>query len=179
MPTAPVSGKLVDGVFRRVLGPDLTPPLVSSITALGIDLEQRSEVELLREVWYEAIALTAAGLFPQHSEAERLHRLGRHVIDALQTRNVLNRPWLSMAKLLGPRRAMRQAAEYSERFSPVKLEIHERGYRELEIHVEEDRQLEFLTGLLEGLVAALGGRRPTVSVLSTDGARAVLMAVWS
>ena len=67
----------------------------------------------------------------------------------------------------------------ARKFSPVKLELKEKEGREVEVHVQEDRQLEFLAGLLEGLVGALGGKAPRVHVMSQDGVHAVLAAHWS
>lgn len=179
MSTAPIPGKLVDGVFRRVLAPDLSAELKLQLAQLGIDLSHPGHHEYPRATWYQAVDATAAALYPQLAGPEQLHRFGRHVIDALQARGIVKGAWLTMAKMLGPKRSLKQAAEHSDRYSPVKLEIHEKPGRAVEIHVHEDRQLEFLSGLLEGLLHALGGKAAKVHVQSRDGQRAVLAASWS
>ncbi len=179
MSAKPISGKLIDGVFRRVLAQDLTPALQVRLAESGLDLDQGTHSEYPRETWYRAIEETAKALYPKDDASLQLRRLGRHIVESLDSRKIVKGPWLSMAKFLGPRRAMMKAAEHSERFSPVKLELHEKSGREVEVHVEEDRQLDFLAGLLEGLVGALGGKAPHVRVMSTDGLKSVLSAQWS
>jgi uncharacterized protein (TIGR02265 family) len=179
MSDKPIPGKLIEGVFRRVLAQDLTPELQRKLVESGLDLDQGLKAEYPRETWYRAIEETAKALYPREESAAQLRRLGRHIVESLDSRKIVKGPWLSMAKFLGPKRAMLKAAEHSERFSPVKLELHEKSGKEVEVHVEEDRQLDFLAGLLEGLVGALGGKSPHVRVMSTDGLKSVLSAQWS
>lgn len=173
-----VPGKLVKGVFQRVLFPDLSAELITELAGAGLDLSIPVKDAYPRPVWYRSIELTAESLYPEVEPPARLRQLGRHVIEALDSRKLVKGPWLGMAKLMGPRRALKQAVEHGAQFSPIHLDIKERSPKELEITVAEDQQTEFLAGLLEGLVEILGGRTPHVKVLSTANGRAVMAATW-
>ncbi|MCU0695417.1 MAG: DUF2378 family protein [Myxococcaceae bacterium] len=174
----PIPGKLVKGVFQRVLFADLSAELIAALAGAGLDLSVPVQEAYPRPVWYRSIELTADSLFPDGDQASRLRRLGRHVIEVLEARKLLKGPWLSMAKLMGPRRALKQAAEMGGQYSPVQLDVRERSSRELEVTVAEDQQAEFLAGLLEGLVGVLGGKAPAVRVESAGNGRAVMAASW-
>jgi uncharacterized protein (TIGR02265 family) len=170
-------GKLIDGVFRRVLAGELSASLVDELRVLGIDVTAPAPDVVPKETWYQAISLTAARLYPaEASQAER--KLGRHLIAALQSRNLVKGPWLTMAKFLGPKRALKQAAEHADGFSPVPLRVVERSSKEVEVHADDGKQPDFLAGLLEGLIDALGGKEPSVVVASTSAERTMFVASW-
>jgi len=173
-----IPGQLVKGVFQRALFQDLSADLITALAEAGLDLSAQVKDAYPRAVWLRSIELTADSLFPEIDSATRLRHLGRHIVSALETRKLLKGPWLAMAKLMGPRRALKQAAEYGAQSSPVRLDVRERSSRELEVTIAEDEQAEFLAGLLEGLVAALGGKSPQVRVEFTGNGRAVMAATW-
>lgn len=167
-------GKLFDGVFRRALGPQLTVELKAALLAEGLDLDALQPT-YPRAVWYRAIGCTAEALFPGDPSGQR--RLGKHIMTMVDERHLIKGPWLGLARLLGPRRALRQAADHVEH-SPIRLSIFEKATTEFEILVDEVEQPEFLAGLLEGAIALLGGREPRAVVQGARGAGTVLSARW-
>jgi uncharacterized protein (TIGR02265 family) len=173
-----VPGQLVKGVFQRVLFQELSADLIGSMAAAGVDLSVPLQETYPKASWLRAIELTANSLFPDTPYADRLRRLGRHIIETLESRKMIKGPWLTMAKLMGPKRALKQAADLGVKYSPVRLDVKERSGKELEIDLDEDAQPEFLAGLLEGLVEALGGRDARVKVESATNGRAVMAATW-
>jgi uncharacterized protein (TIGR02265 family) len=173
-----IPGQWVKGVFQRVLFPDLSADLIIALAGVGLDLSVPLAEAYPRVVWYRAVELTADSLFPELLQDKRLRQLGRHVIQSLESRRLVKGPWLGVAKLMGPRRALKQAAQMGAADSPIPLELTERSAREVEIVVAEDQQAEFLAGLLEGLVAALGGKSPQVIIESVGNGRAVMAASW-
>lgn len=173
-----VPGKLVKGVFQRALFPDLSADLITALAGAGLDLSIPLQEAYPRPVWYRSIELTAESLFPELEAPGRLRSLGRHLIESLETRKLVKGPWLSMAKLMGPRRALKQAAEMGAQYSPIHLDVKERSAKELEVTVAEDQQPEFLAGLLEGLIDVLGGKGSQVRVESAANGRAVMAATW-
>lgn len=174
----PISGKLVDGVFRRALASEMSDELKAELARHGLDLTPGVlEPSYPLEVWYRAVALTAAALFPQQSPEEQLRLLGRLVVTSLETQGVIRRPLLAMARLLGPRRALQQLAGRLDD-SPVALSITIRGRSEVEVHVEEREQAEFLAGLLEGACTVLGARECQVKLVGGSTSGATLNASW-
>lgn len=173
-----VPGQLVKGVFQRVLFQDLSADLIGSMATAGVDLSAPLQSSYPKATWVRVIELTSQSLYPDEAEPDRLRQLGRHIIEALQARKLVKGPWLSMAKLMGPRRALKQAAEMGVQYSPVRLDVKERSSKELEIDLDEDAQPEFLAGLLEGLVEALGGKDARVRIESAANGRAVMAATW-
>lgn len=175
----PIPGRLVAAVFNKVLRDDLTPQLIDGLKAQGLDLTADLADEYPRDIWFRAIELTASVLFgAAASPSEQQRQLGRHVIVSLEKRKVIKGPWLAMAKLLGPRRALRQAAEFGAEHSPVGLEVTEKNSKALEVVVDEGRQSEFLAGLIEALVGVLGGKDPKVSTVVASEDRVVFWASW-
>lgn len=172
-----IPGKLVDGVFKRVLAPDLTPALISRLATVGVDLSVPPPPHYPRTAWYLAVELTAKELYPDQPLAVQLRRLGAHIISALQSRHIIKGPWLSMAKLMGPRRALKQAMDFLDR-SPVKVTITERAKNDFAIAVNDTEQADFLAGLLESAIAMLGGKSPGVSLESTHEGSSHFRATW-
>ncbi len=172
-----IPGKLVDGLFKKVLAADVSPALKAQLAEAGVDLSAPPPASYPRSTWYRAVELTAQSLFPAEASAVQLRKLGAHVMDALQSRGIIKGPWLSMARLMGPRRSLRQAMDFLDR-SPVKLTITERSKTEFEISVDDPEQPEFLAGLLQSAIGALGGKEPSVSQLPPQPGASLFRATW-
>ncbi|MFT3709730.1 MAG: DUF2378 family protein [Archangium sp.] len=173
-----VPGKMVNGLFTRVLGPDLTPDLKAQLAGVGIDVAAPPPESYPRAAWYQAIALTSKTLFPQlPTDAQQQRKLGGHVIASLQSRQIVKSAYLTMAKFMGPRRALKQAMDFTDR-SPVKLTITELSKTEFEISVDDKEQPEFLAGLLEAAIEMLGGKSPSVSLKGPQGDSNLFRATW-
>jgi uncharacterized protein (TIGR02265 family) len=174
---ATIPGKMVQGLFKRVLAPDLTPELIIELAAVGIDLSVPPPPTYPRSAWYQAIALTAKSLFPDHREPAQLRKFGGHIIQSLQTRDIIKSTWLTMARFAGPRRALKQAMDFTDR-SPVKLTINELSKTEFEIGVDDKEQPDFLAGVLEAAVTMLGGKSAAVSLKGPQGESNLFRATW-
>jgi uncharacterized protein (TIGR02265 family) len=173
----PIPGKLVEAVFKRVLAPDITPPLMAQLATVGVDLSGAMEPNYPRTAWYLAIELTAKTVFPTDPLPLQLRKLGAHVINSLQSRQIIKGTWLTMAKLMGPRRAIKQAMDFTDR-SPVKLTITERSKTEFEISVDDTEQADFLAGLLEAAITMLGGKNASVVLDGTRDGSSQFRATW-
>lgn len=172
-----IPGKMVEGVFKRVLAPDLTPSLISQLADAGVDVSVPMAHAYPRATWYRAIELTAEALYPGLPSATQQRRLGAHLIEALQSRHVIKGPWLSMARFMGPRRALKQAMDFVDR-SPIKLTITERTKTEFEVAVDDKEQPDFLAGLLEAAIQMLGGKAPQVALEGPRGDSNLFRATW-
>lgn len=172
-----IPGKLINGVFNRVLAEDVTPALVETLKPLGLDLSAPLHAHYPRQTWYRALEATAQALYPGKPPPEQLRALGRHIIDVLQRRGIVKGAWVSMARLMGPRRSLKQAADYLGH-SPVKVGIEERTRTEFEITVDATEQGDFFVGLLEATVGMLGGKHPHVVPVGPAGAAHVFHVSW-
>ena len=172
-----IPGKLVEAVFKRVLGPDLTPELLTQLATIGVDVSGPMETSYPRTAWYLAIELTSKALYPEDPLSIQLRKLGGHIIASLISRQIIKGPWLTMAKLMGPRRSLKQAMDFTER-SPVKLNITERSKTEFVISVDDTEQPDFLAGLLEAAIAMLGGKAAAVSLENTREGSSHFLATW-
>jgi uncharacterized protein (TIGR02265 family) len=173
----PIPGKLVESVFKRVLAADLTPALQAQLAEAGVDLSGAMQPSYPRPAWYQAIELTAKTLYPQDPPATQLRKLGGHIITSLQSRHIVKSAWLTMAKLMGPRRAIKQAMDFTDR-SPIKLTITEVAKSEFEVAVDDPHQPEFLTGLLEQAITMLGGKHVTVVHEGVREGQGLFRATW-
>jgi uncharacterized protein (TIGR02265 family) len=103
--------------------------------------------------------------------------MGGHIITSLQARGIIKATWLTMARLMGPRRALKQAMDFTDR-SPVKVTITERAKNEFSIEVDDPEQPDFLAGLLEAAIAMLGGKAPEVSLEAAREGSSHFRATW-
>lgn len=174
--TRDIPGKMVDGVFNRVLAGEVTPALQAALKVAGIDLEALAP-SYPRETWYQAVELAALALFPG-ALPQSLHRLGRHIVASLHRKGLIKGPWVTMAKLLGPRRALLQAAELGGNRGLLSLRARERGAREVDVDIDEGVQREFLGGLLEGIVELLGGKGAHARITEALPASTRLAITW-
>ncbi len=172
-------GKLVDGVFRKVLAQDMTPALTEVLKDNGLDLALSTPPEVDVAVWNQCIEATAQALFPEQDEPTRA--LGRHILASLESRGLVKGPWLSVARLMGPKRALRQAAQFVERDknSPLKLQVRELASNVFEVTAHDAQQPSFLAGLLEGVVLGLKGKNAKAEIASLDASTAVFRLSWS
>lgn len=177
MSMSTVPGKMVNGLFTRVLGPDLTPELKTQLAEIGLDVSAAPPESYPRATWYSAIELTSKALFPTHTAPAHHRKLGAHVVDSLQSRQIVKSAYLTMAKFMGPRRALKQAMDFTDR-SPVKLTITELSKTEFEISVDDKEQPEFLAGLLEAAIGMLGGKAASVSLKGPQGDANLFRATW-
>jgi uncharacterized protein (TIGR02265 family) len=172
-----IPGKLVEAVFKRVLAADLTPALKEQLTAAGVDVSGAMQPSYPRLAWYQSIEATAKTLYPHDPLPTQLRKLGGHIIMCLQSRQIIKGTWLTMAKLMGPRRAIKQAMDFTDR-SPVKLTITERSKSEFEVSVDDTEQPEFLAGLLEAAITMLGGKNASVASEGTRDGQGLFRATW-
>lgn len=168
---------MVNGLFTRVLGPDLTPDLKTQLAGAGVDVAAPPPDSYPKTTWYRAIELTSKALFPSLDGPAQQRKLGAHVIDSLQTRQIVKSAYLTMAKFMGPRRALKQAMDFTDR-SPVKLTITELSKTEFEISVDDKEQPDFLAGLLEAAIGMLGGKSASVSLKGPQGDANLFRATW-
>jgi uncharacterized protein (TIGR02265 family) len=171
-----VPAKLVNAVFRRVLAQDLTPSLEQQLVLVGLDVSKPAEGDTDKAVWDKSIETTARALFA--NEPSALRALGRHVVVSLDSRKLIKGPWLSMARLLGVKRALKRAAQSTDAGFPITFALKEVSTQAVEVTSSESAQPEFLAGLLEGLVLLLKGREPKVVVSSVQPANAVFAIEW-
>jgi len=174
---ATIPGRLVEAVFKRVLGGDLTPELLEQLTAIGVDVSGPMETSYPRTAWYLAIELTAKALYPEDPLSIQLRKLGGHIIASLQSRQIIKGGWITMARLMGPRRALNQAMDFTSR-SPVKLIITERSKSEFAISVDDTEQPDFLAGLLEAAITMLGGKDGKISHEGVRDGASHFLAAW-
>lgn len=177
MSTETIPGKLVDAVFKTVFEEDLTPTLVAGLEALGIHINTAAPMSYPRSTWYRAIELTASTLYPSLDEPTRLRKLGKHMVASLQTRGIVKGAFITMARFLGPRRALKQAVDHLDR-SPVKITITEKSKTEFEIGVDDREQTDFLAGMLGEAIEMLGGKSAEVALKSTNAEGSVFKATW-
>lgn len=172
-----IPGKLVDGVFKKVLAPDLSAGLKTELASAGLDLSAPAPDHYPRTTWYRAIELTAQQLFPSEAGPAQQRRLGIHIIESLQSRGIVKGAWLTAARFMGPRRALKQAMDFTDR-SPVKVTITERSKSEFLVTADDTAQPEFLAGLLEAAIKMLGGKSPSVALEGIKGNESHFRATW-
>lgn len=93
-----------EGLYVRGLGPRVTPMLKEKMRTVGIDLDQMKP-RYPREIWVRGLDVAARELYPRLPLAEAYRQLGDVAVSGIGN-TLIGKAIVSMAKMLGPRRAM-------------------------------------------------------------------------
>src|SRR5690349_16170630 len=93
-----VSGKWVEGLFNKALGPSINRELGARLQAEGLELSRPMQHAYPRERFVKWVTLSARELFPEREQAEALRLLGAKVVEDLRAGGNLKGPIVGMAK---------------------------------------------------------------------------------
>ena len=126
------------------------------------------------------LEVTAAELYQGEVLSDALRKLGVRVVMSLKEQGVLNGPLMTMGRVVGPRRVLKQMHGKPIRGADfLRVEVVEKGKQHLEIHLNDGAIGDFLAGAFEAVLELLGGHRPRVQPLVTTPERCILELVWS
>jgi len=176
--TPHVSGRLVAGLFEKGLAGQVTPQLEARLASEGIELNN-FKATYPYAAWVRGLEITAAELYSGEVLSDALRKLGSRVVRTLKDQGVVNGPMISMGKLMGPRRVLKQIHNQPVRGAAfLKVQVVEKGKTHLEIHCNDGAIGDFVSGALEAIVELLGGHAPRVQPAITTPERCVLDVVW-
>lgn len=177
--TRMVSGKWVEGLFNKALGPSITHELSAMLKAEGLDLSHPFQHAYPRERFAAWVQLVARELFPGQEQPAALHRLGAKVVDDLLGAGSIKGAIITVAKLAGPRRVLRQLADYVHGQSALKVKLEERSKTEARIELNDGELADFVAGSLESILALVGARSPKVDTQRLSPEQSVLSVRWA
>jgi uncharacterized protein (TIGR02265 family) len=174
-----VSGRLVAGLFEKGLTGAVTPELRAHLEAEGIAL-QKLAPSYPHATWIRGLEITASELYAGEVLSDGLRKLGARVVRNLKASGVIKGPFLTMGKLMGPKRVLKQISGQPVRGAEfLRIEVHEKNGKHLEVHLNDGAIGDFLAGGLEAILEVLGGRNPRVQPLVTTPERCILDVTWS
>lgn len=172
------SGKVIEGVFTQALADSLSAELRLRLVAEGVNVDGPVLESYPAEVFMRALEIAAAEIFPGKSQGEALRALGVKVVLALRARGAIKGPVLMVAKVMGPKRVLKQLVQQAHKGNTY-LEVTLREVSHgAQLELNDGSLAEFLAGALEGLLGALGARSPIVEPRIDGPHRAVLHAHW-
>jgi uncharacterized protein (TIGR02265 family) len=102
-----VSALVVEALFRRHLGPRLTPEVRARLSELGFELDRRLRPSYPQSSWDAAVALAVRTFHPDLPLPQAYHRLGREFVLGFE-RTLVGATVVQVGKLLGVERTMLQ-----------------------------------------------------------------------
>ncbi len=174
-----VSGKWVEGLFNRALGPSIDHELSELLKAEGLELKRPMQHSYPRERFVRWLTISARELFPGREQAEALRMLGAKCVEDLKTSGGIKSAVLTMAKVMGPRRVLRQLADYVQGQSSLRVKVEEQGKTAAQIELNDGELADFVAGSLEVLLGYLGARSPKVDATTVSPERSVLSLRWA
>jgi uncharacterized protein (TIGR02265 family) len=174
-----VSGKWVEGLFNKALGPSIGHELAELLKAEGLELSRPMQHAYPRERFVKWVTTCARELFPGQEPAQALKLLGAKVVEDLKAAGSIKGPIVGMAKLLGPRRVLRQLADYVHGQSGLKVKLEERGKTEARIELNDGELADFVAGSLERILGMVGARGATVQTSNVSPEHSVLSLRWA
>jgi uncharacterized protein (TIGR02265 family) len=177
--TRMVSGKWVEGLFNRALGPSIDQELGALLKAEGLELSRPMQNSYPRERFVKWIMISARELFPDREQAQALRLLGAKVVEDLRSAGKIKGAVLGMAKLLGPRRVLKQLADYVQGQSSLRVKLEERGKSGAALELNDGELVDFLAGSLEVILPLIGARDAKVDATLVTPERSVLVVHWA
>ena len=166
-PARHVSGRLVAGLFEVGLARAVTPELEAHLAAEGIDL-RKLDASYPYDTWVRGLEVTASELYGGEVLSDSLRKLGARVVVTIREAGIVKGPMLTMGKLMGPKRVLKQISGQPVRGADfLRVDIHEKNGKHVEVHLNDGALGDFVAGVLEAVVEVLGGRKPRVSALIT------------
>lgn len=174
-----VSGRLVAALFEKGLSQGLTPEFEAHLASAGIDLRHLAQ-SYPYETWVRGLEITASELYSGEVLGDALRKLGGRVVKTLRDSGIVKGPLLTMGKLMGPKRVLGQISGKQLRGADfLRIDVHEKTGKHLEIHLNEGAIGDFVAGGLEAALELLGGRQPRVQAVVTTPERCILDLKWS
>lgn len=174
-----VSGKWVEGLFNRALGPSIDHELSALLKAEGLELSRPMQHSYPRERFVKWVTISARELFPDHEQPAALRALGAKVVEDMRAAGGIRAPVLAMAKFMGPRRVLKQLADYVQGQSSLRVKIEEKSKTEAKLELNDGELADFVAGTLEGILPLIGARGATVDAKLLSPDRCVLSLRWA
>lgn len=167
----------IEGLWRKALGPRITPQLRAAMRAEGIDLDK-----LLpgypAPVVARCIALTAATLFPGRPPDDAQREIGRLFLLGYE-QTLIGRAVIQVLKLIGPRRSLERMQTNFRSVNYVKTKFTALGPTRAEVWFNEvDGIPGYFAGIIEQGGAFAGAKDVTVTWAARDGGCAFSVA-WA
>jgi uncharacterized protein (TIGR02265 family) len=174
-----VSGKWVEGLFNKALGPSIDHEISAMLKAEGLELSRPFQHAYPRERFVVWVQLLARELFPGQEQPAALRMLGAKVVDDLRAAGSIKGAIITMAKLAGPRRVLRQLADYVHGQSALKVKLEERSKTEARIELNDGELADFVAGSLESILSLIGARSARVDTQQLSPEQSVLSVRWA
>ena len=174
-----VSGKWVEGLFNKALGPSIDRELNELLKAEGLELSRPLQHAYPRERFVKWLTLSAREMFPDEEPAQALRLLGAKVVEDLRAAGSLKGPVLGVAKLLGPRRVLHKLADYVQGQSSLRVKLEEQGKGAAQLELNDGELGDFVAGSLESILRLVGARSPQVDATQVAPDRSVLSLRWA
>lgn len=169
----------IEGLYVKGLAGRLTPSLKSKLKTLGIDLDQKLRPTYSREVWARGLELTVDELFAGLPREEAFRKLGHAVLEGTAN-TLIGKTILTMAKLIGPRRAIArlpQAFESMNNF--VVCRQTERSPNEHELWLSDCyNHPSYMQGGVEAALTATGAKDLVVEQLARENESVTFRVRW-
>ncbi|MBS1152514.1 MAG: hypothetical protein H6Q89_4212 [Myxococcaceae bacterium] len=177
-PAHQISGKLVAGLFEKGLAGAVTPELEAHLASEGIELRNLKQ-SYPYAAWVRGLEVTASELYGGEVLSDALRKLGARVVYTLREQGVVKGPMITMGRLMGPQRVLKQIHNKPVRGADfLRIEVVDKGKHHLELHFNDGAIGDFIAGGLEAVVELLGGHQPQVQPQVTTPERCILDVVW-
>lgn len=174
-----VSGKWVNGLFNRALGPSIGKELNAQLKAEGLELNRPMQHSYPRDRFVKWVTLAARDLFPGQPPEQQLRALGARVVEDMRAAGDIKGAVLTMAKFMGPKRVLRQLADYVQGQSSLRVKLEEKGKTEAKIELNDGELADFVAGSLEAILPLIGARSAKVEATTSSPDASVLSLKWA
>jgi uncharacterized protein (TIGR02265 family) len=167
--------------FESLLRTCGTPPSAEVVLAFkkaGVDVDRPLQVAYPLPVYLDVVLAVRQLRYPQLSDAEAFHRLGRSFIERYST-TVMGKALMAMLKLMGPKRALsRLTQSFRTASNYVEATAREIGPGRHEVRIWPVRYADYYQGMLQAGLEAAGAKDLVVTTRSYEDEVAVYELRW-
>ncbi len=169
----------VEGLFLHALRGRLSRAAERRLREQGLDLSKKLLPAYPIEQWRRYLEIAVVDLYPFLPRPEGYRRLGHELVEGMG-RTVLGRAMVGVARLLGPRRALRRIDHtFHSADNYVASRLTELSPTCCEVWINEVmEQPGYYQGILEACLQTAGARESRVEIVSREGSGATFRVEW-
>jgi uncharacterized protein (TIGR02265 family) len=172
--------QMVEGLFIRGIGEDLTPESKNAIKEAGIDLTKRLLPAYPIEIWEACLSIAAKQIYPKVPEPEAMFQLGERFIQGF-AETIVGKALGQLIRIIGVHRAMKrftQSLRSSNNF--MEATAVPTGDNSYSITISNvHNQPGFMQGVMTAGSRFMGLKDPVMTIEKREGAGCVYSLKWT
>jgi uncharacterized protein (TIGR02265 family) len=175
-----VFNNIVDGLFNKALGAELSPSCREKLHGAGLDLSRKLLPGYPRAQWLQFLKIAAAEFYPDKPLEPALMALGRRLSVAL-TNDLIGKALSPMMLLIGPRRTLARTKQNLRNGNNFSLaEVKELSPTSSQVWLNEPGPARaFMQGVFQFILEKSGAKDVKIEIVDSDARGTTYKVSWT